>query len=97
MGKATLLDLYSGCGGMSTGLCLGAALAGLNLETVLFFPHSSGRTFAISVLNPFFFCYVASDGLLISIVLRARVSSIIIQELRYVVNCIDLFVFSVVL
>ncbi|KAG8088009.1 hypothetical protein GUJ93_ZPchr0010g7296 [Zizania palustris] len=33
MGKATLLDLYSGCGGMSTGLCLGAALAGLNLET----------------------------------------------------------------
>uniref|UniRef100_A0A0D9XH79 DNA (cytosine-5-)-methyltransferase n=1 Tax=Leersia perrieri TaxID=77586 RepID=A0A0D9XH79_9ORYZ len=33
VGKATLLDLYSGCGGMSTGLCLGAALAGLNLET----------------------------------------------------------------
>ncbi|KAL6906277.1 hypothetical protein ACP4OV_003878 [Aristida adscensionis] len=31
--KATLLDLYSGCGGMSTGLCLGAALAGLKLET----------------------------------------------------------------
>ncbi|TVU05020.1 hypothetical protein EJB05_48168, partial [Eragrostis curvula] len=31
--KTTLLDLYSGCGGMSTGLCLGAALAGLRLET----------------------------------------------------------------
>ncbi|KAM0895486.1 hypothetical protein ACQ4PT_023767 [Festuca glaucescens] len=31
--KATLLDLYSGCGGMSTGLCLGAALAGVKLET----------------------------------------------------------------
>lgn len=30
---ATLLDLYSGCGGMSTGLCLGAALAGLKLVT----------------------------------------------------------------
>ncbi|CAO2145112.1 unnamed protein product [Urochloa humidicola] len=30
---ATLLDLYSGCGGMSTGLCLGAALTGLKLET----------------------------------------------------------------
>ncbi|KQJ98774.1 DNA (cytosine-5)-methyltransferase CMT3 [Brachypodium distachyon] len=30
---AALLDLYSGCGGMSTGLCLGAALAGLKLET----------------------------------------------------------------
>ncbi|XP_078156529.1 DNA (cytosine-5)-methyltransferase CMT3-like [Carex rostrata] len=28
-----LLDLYSGCGGMSTGLCLGAALSGTNLET----------------------------------------------------------------
>jgi DNA (cytosine-5)-methyltransferase 1 len=34
---ATLLDLYSGCGGMSTGLCLGAALAGLKLETVIFY------------------------------------------------------------
>ncbi|XP_047043493.1 DNA (cytosine-5)-methyltransferase 1-like [Lolium rigidum] len=30
---AALLDLYSGCGGMSTGLCMGAALAGLKLET----------------------------------------------------------------
>ncbi|TVU17257.1 hypothetical protein EJB05_33276 [Eragrostis curvula] len=29
----SLLDLYSGCGAMSTGLCLGAALSGLNLET----------------------------------------------------------------
>ncbi|KAH9740806.1 DNA (cytosine-5)-methyltransferase CMT3 [Citrus sinensis] len=28
-----LLDLYSGCGAMSTGLCLGANLAGLNLVT----------------------------------------------------------------
>ncbi|KAJ4756664.1 DNA (cytosine-5-)-methyltransferase family protein [Rhynchospora pubera] len=28
-----LLDLYSGCGGMSTGLCLGAALSGVSLET----------------------------------------------------------------
>ena len=34
---ATLLDLYSGCGGMSTGLCLGAALSGLKLETVIFY------------------------------------------------------------
>ncbi|KAH7668771.1 DNA (cytosine-5-)-methyltransferase protein [Dioscorea alata] len=31
--EATLLDLYSGCGGMSTGLCLGARLSGLNLVT----------------------------------------------------------------
>jgi hypothetical protein len=29
-----LLDLYSGCGAMSTGLCLGANLSGLNLVTV---------------------------------------------------------------
>ncbi|XP_023522631.1 DNA (cytosine-5)-methyltransferase CMT3-like, partial [Cucurbita pepo subsp. pepo] len=29
----TLLDLYSGCGAMSTGLCLGANLSGVNLVT----------------------------------------------------------------
>lgn len=29
-----LLDLYCGCGAMSTGLCLGANLAGINLVTV---------------------------------------------------------------
>ncbi|KAH0455874.1 hypothetical protein IEQ34_015906 [Dendrobium chrysotoxum] len=31
--NANLLDLYSGCGAMSTGLCHGAQLAGLNLYT----------------------------------------------------------------
>ncbi|XP_020580525.1 DNA (cytosine-5)-methyltransferase CMT1-like isoform X2 [Phalaenopsis equestris] len=31
--NANLLDLYSGCGAMSTGLCNGAQLAGLNLHT----------------------------------------------------------------
>ncbi|KAM5548199.1 DNA (cytosine-5)-methyltransferase CMT3-like [Rosa sericea] len=31
--EATVLDLYSGCGGMSTGLCLGANSANLNLVT----------------------------------------------------------------
>uniref|UniRef100_M8C361 DNA (cytosine-5-)-methyltransferase n=1 Tax=Aegilops tauschii TaxID=37682 RepID=M8C361_AEGTA len=31
--KATILDLYSGWGGMSTGLCLGAVIAGLQIET----------------------------------------------------------------
>ncbi|XP_047057529.1 DNA (cytosine-5)-methyltransferase CMT1-like [Lolium rigidum] len=30
---AALLDLYSGCGAMSTGLCLGAALSGIKLIT----------------------------------------------------------------
>lgn len=29
-----LLDLYSGCGGMSTGLCLGADVCGVKLVTV---------------------------------------------------------------
>ncbi|KAK1660292.1 hypothetical protein QYE76_048451 [Lolium multiflorum] len=31
-GTATLLDLYSGCGAMSTGLCMGAALFGLKFN-----------------------------------------------------------------
>eukprot|EP00249_Psilotum_nudum_P028887 c38875_g1_i1 orf=998-3520(-) len=31
--EMTLLDLYSGCGGMSTGLCIGASLSGVNLVT----------------------------------------------------------------
>ncbi|XP_062146124.1 DNA (cytosine-5)-methyltransferase CMT2-like isoform X3 [Alnus glutinosa] len=31
--KLALLDLFSGCGGMSTGLCLGAKLSGVNLTT----------------------------------------------------------------
>lgn len=35
--EATLLDLYCGCGAMSTGLCMGAQLAGLNLVTVSIF------------------------------------------------------------
>lgn len=40
--EVKLLDLYSGCGAMSTGLCLGANLAGLNLVTVSFsFPSSN--------------------------------------------------------
>ena len=30
----TLLDLYSGCGAMSTGLCLGASISGIKLVTV---------------------------------------------------------------
>ena len=36
METVTLLDLYSGCGAMSTGLCLGAALSGIKLNTVSF-------------------------------------------------------------
>ena len=32
-----LLDLFSGCGAMSTGLCLGANLAGVKLVTVSYY------------------------------------------------------------
>nr|GEZ14099.1 DNA (cytosine-5)-methyltransferase CMT2 isoform X3 [Tanacetum cinerariifolium] len=33
--ELALLDLYAGCGGMSTGLCLGAKISGVNLVTVI--------------------------------------------------------------
>lgn len=32
--EKNLLDLYSGCGAMSTGLCLGADIGGVKLVTV---------------------------------------------------------------
>lgn len=35
--ELALLDLFSGCGGMSTGLCLGAKLSCVELVTVLSF------------------------------------------------------------
>jgi DNA (cytosine-5)-methyltransferase 1 len=59
---AALLDLYSGCGGMSTGLCLGAGLAGLKLETVSFHPIVLFRitcrsSFSVSIIICFPFIY----------------------------------------
>lgn len=36
--ELALLDLYAGCGGMSTGLCLGAKLSGVKLVTVNIMP-----------------------------------------------------------
>lgn len=33
-----LLDLYSGCGAMSTGLCMGASLSGIKLIKVYIVP-----------------------------------------------------------
>ena len=36
LSEMTLLDLYSGCGAMSTGLCLGANMFGVNLVTVCY-------------------------------------------------------------
>lgn len=32
--ELALLDMYAGCGGMSTGLCFGAKASGINLVTV---------------------------------------------------------------
>lgn len=34
MSEWSLLDLYSGCGAMSTGLCFGASISGIKLVTV---------------------------------------------------------------
>lgn len=39
--EVTLLDLYSGCGAMSTGLCLGGNLSGVNLVTVCCYKYLS--------------------------------------------------------
>lgn len=33
--ELTMLDIYAGCGGMSTGLCMGAKHSGINLVTVI--------------------------------------------------------------
>ena len=57
-----LLDLYSGCGAMSTGLCLGGNLSGVNLVTVCCFTYFKQlitrnlfHSF-IFFLSVFFFC-----------------------------------------
>lgn len=34
--ELALLDMYSGCGGMSTGLCLGAKVCGVDIVTVIY-------------------------------------------------------------
>lgn len=54
--ETTLLDLYSGCGAMSTGLCMGAQLSGLNLVTVRHFSLLIifSDLFNLSILD---FCY----------------------------------------
>lgn len=79
---ASLLDLYSGCGGMSTGLCLGSALAGLKLETVISLPYILLKTMfwhfsALTVL--FLLC---RNGLLTWTALHARALNITIPKQR---------------
>lgn len=62
--KLALLDLFSGCGGMSTGLCLGAKVSCVDLVTVCFWnfvmllevkKFSCLSTHMIVALFPFYF------------------------------------------
>nr|AGL07780.1 chromomethylase [Phalaenopsis aphrodite subsp. formosana] len=50
--NATLLDLYSGCGAMSTGLCQGANLAGVNLLTTWAVDLNSFACQSLSLNHP---------------------------------------------
>lgn len=47
--ELALLDIYSGCGGMSTGLCLGVKLSGLNMVTVNYHLRNSFLIMYISL------------------------------------------------
>lgn len=48
--ELALLDLYSGCGGMSTGLCLGAKTSPVNLITVIHDIHICNEIICIHKL-----------------------------------------------
>ncbi|KAL6501795.1 hypothetical protein OROGR_026928 [Orobanche gracilis] len=50
--ELALLDLYSGCGGMSTGLCLGAKLSSLNLVTKWAVDSSSSACDSLRLNHP---------------------------------------------
>lgn len=74
--ELSLLDLYSGCGGMSTGLCLGAKLSGVNLITVIVkrsFNYGSWFNLIIT-FNSISPCFLR-NGLLIITAPHARVWS----------------------
>lgn len=49
--ELALLDLYSGCGGMSTGLCMGAHVACVNLVTASIFQPNSMLTCTIFIFH----------------------------------------------
>nr|AVP26961.1 chromomethylase [Salvia miltiorrhiza] len=50
--ELTLLDLYSGCGGMSTGLCLGAKLSSVNLMTKWAVDYNSSACESLRLNHP---------------------------------------------
>ncbi|KAH6760891.1 chromomethylase 2 [Perilla frutescens var. frutescens] len=50
--ELALLDLYSGCGGMSTGLCLGAKLSSVNLVTKWAVDYNSAACESLKLNHP---------------------------------------------
>ncbi|XP_051137815.1 DNA (cytosine-5)-methyltransferase CMT3-like [Andrographis paniculata] len=50
--ELALLDIYSGCGGMSTGLCAGAKLSGINLVTKWAVDYSSSACDSLKLNHP---------------------------------------------
>ncbi|KAL1532242.1 DNA (cytosine-5-)-methyltransferase [Salvia divinorum] len=50
--ELALLDLYSGCGGMSTGLCLGAKLSSVNLKTRWAVDYNSAACESLKLNHP---------------------------------------------
>ncbi|XP_042034532.1 DNA (cytosine-5)-methyltransferase CMT2-like isoform X2 [Salvia splendens] len=50
--ELALLDLYAGCGGMSTGLCLGAKLSSVNLKTRWAVDYNSAACESLKLNHP---------------------------------------------
>ncbi|KAL0324137.1 UNVERIFIED_CONTAM: DNA (cytosine-5)-methyltransferase CMT2 [Sesamum calycinum] len=50
--ELALLDLYSGCGGMSTGLCIGAKLSSVNLVTKWAVDYNSSACESLKLNHP---------------------------------------------
>ncbi|KAK4435532.1 DNA (cytosine-5)-methyltransferase CMT2 [Sesamum alatum] len=50
--ELALLDLYSGCGGMSTGLCIGAKLSSVNLVTKWAVDYNSAACESLKLNHP---------------------------------------------
>lgn len=94
--ELSLLDLYSGCGGMSTGLCLGAQVAGVKLVTARIFQlyvfplkpwtlsifHGKIRLYCFLLYCAAWYCLLHRDGLLTRRKLHVWVWNLITQKLK---------------
>jgi hypothetical protein len=60
--EMTLLDLYSGCGAMSTGLCMGASKSGVKLV-----PVSLQGTFVFILILICFILFIHANGFILII------------------------------